>query len=179
MEIEDPLLRPYLSQHTAIGTWKDRVLGVPLESTAYLAPYAGPDGLISSVRAVVLRDQTVLMVHSTVPLLTVGGRREQRETLDETVVREAAEESGWIIDLIGPIGFVRTRHLDLQRPDWNRPSPDWIDPVFAAEATEFVPDSIQDGEEICSFVPVSDVEVYGIEEINRAFLTAAMVLRDE
>ena len=44
------------------------------------------------VRAIILRDQAVLVVRSPVPMLSVGGRPEPGETLEQALRREVAEE---------------------------------------------------------------------------------------
>ncbi|MBV9470843.1 MAG: NUDIX domain-containing protein, partial [Abitibacteriaceae bacterium] len=120
--------------------------------------------------AIVLRDNEVLVVRSSVPILSVGGRCHSGETLEQTLLREVAEETGWIVSPLGVIGFTHCRHLDDQRPDWGRPAPDFIDPLFAVVAEAFDIQLMDSTALPCEFVPVDDVERLGVEEINRRFL---------
>ena len=108
------------------------------------------------------------------PILSVGGRCEQGETIHQTLLREAAEETGWIVRPIAMIGFVHARHLDDQRPAWNRPAPDFLDPTFAVEAIRFDRSLLHRDEHRCEFVPITDVDKHGIEIINQTLLAEAI-----
>ncbi len=149
-------------------------MGVPLEFQACLANEPPPRAAIGSVRALVLRHDEVLLVQSAPPILTVGGRCEPGETIEETLLREVGEESGWRVTPIAVIGFIHCRHLDDQRPDWGRPAPDFVDPVFATEAVRYQPDMFGATELGCEFIPVTAVEELGIDDINRTFLREAL-----
>src|SRR5262245_31322770 len=130
-EAIDEELESFLGRHEPIGGWRAEWLGVPLEARTYLSRELPPRRLVGSVRALVLRGDSVLLVHTSPPILNVGGRCQPGETVEETLLREVAEESGWVVHPLGVIGFVHCRHLDEQRPAWGRPAPDFVDPVFA------------------------------------------------
>jgi 8-oxo-dGTP pyrophosphatase MutT (NUDIX family) len=167
-------IRRFLAQRQPFGGWRDEWVGVLLECNAYLADDLPAPACIGSVRALVLRDHDVLLVHSSPPMLIIGGRCENGEAVEETLLREVAEESGWVVKPIAVIGFIHVRHIDDQRPDWGRPAPDFIDPLFAVEAVKYDPAMVGPNENPCEFVPISSVEQRGIERINQTFLREAL-----
>jgi len=172
-------LKQFLSRHQPFGGWRDEWLGVPLEFRAYVSAELPPSEFIGSVRALVLRDNNVLVAHSSPPILSVGGRCEPGETVEETLLREVGEESGWLVTPLSVIGFVHGRHLDEQRPNWGRPAPDFIDPMFAATAVRFDPALLGQNEVRCEFLPVAAIEQLGIEQISRTFLNEALRRRSK
>jgi 8-oxo-dGTP pyrophosphatase MutT (NUDIX family) len=167
-------LEAFLSRHPAFGGWQEAWNGVPLAFRTCLANELPPREFIGSVRALVLRDNEVLLAHSSVPILCVGGRLEAGETVEQGLVREVAEETGWISQPFAVIGFIHGRHLDEQRPDWGRPAPDFVDPMFAVNAVAFDSSLKNVDEQPCKFIPINDVAAHGIEEINRSFLLEAL-----
>jgi 8-oxo-dGTP pyrophosphatase MutT (NUDIX family) len=161
------------------GGWRAEWLGVPLEARTYLSRELPPRRVVGSVRALVLLGESVLLVNSCPPILSVGGRCEPGETVEQTLLREVAEESGWLVSPLGVIGFVHCRHLDEQRPDWGRPAPDFLDPIFATAAIQFDLGSRSAGELPTELVPIATLENLGIGEIDRTFLAEALKLRAE
>ncbi|HEX8234582.1 MAG TPA: NUDIX hydrolase [Abditibacteriaceae bacterium] len=167
-------LEAFLARHPSFGGWREEWDGVPLEFRTCISGEIPPRAFVGSVRAIVLRDDEVLLVHAAVPILSVGGRCKYGETVEQTLLREVAEETGWRVSPAGVIGFIHCRHLNEQRPDWGRPAPDFIDPLFAVLAESFdasLKDSIVPH---CEFVSINDVEHLGVEEINRTFLYEAL-----
>lgn len=167
----------YLARHTSFGGFTEAWDGVPLEFRAGLARELPPGESIGSVRAMVLRGDEVLLVHTTPPILTIGGRPEPGETIEAALHREVGEECGWRVEVLGVIGFIHARHLDGQRPAWGRPAPDFIDPVFAVAALEYDASLRGMKETPCAFVSLEAIEEHGVEPINRAFLQAALKLK--
>ena len=167
-------LESFLARHPSFGGRREEWLGVPLEFRTCLADELPPRAFVGSVRAIVLRDDEVLLVHSSVPILSVGGRCEPGETIAQTLLREVAEETGWVVSPVCVIGFIHCRHLDEQRPDWGRPAPDFIDPLFAVAAEAFDANLLGSTELCCEFVSIAEVERLGVEEINRTFLREAL-----
>lgn len=175
----DEELAAFLQRHTAFGGWKAEWLGVPLEARTCLSRELPPRRLVGSVRALVLRAESVLLVNSVPPILSVGGRCQAGETIEETLLREVAEESGWQVRPIGVIGFVHCRHLDEQRPDWGRPAPHFLDPIFATTALQFDVAARLQHEVATELVPIATLGGRGVDEINRRFLAEALRLRAE
>lgn len=174
----DEALEAFLSRHPSFGGWREEWLGVPLEFRACLSDELPPRAWVGSVRAIVLRNDEVLLVHSSVPILSVGGRCQPGETMEQTLLREVAEETGWRVAPVGVIGFIHCRHRDEQRPDWGRPAPDFIDPLFAVVAELFDAELMDPTSPRCEFVSTDEVERLGVEEINRTFLREALRTRD-
>ncbi len=170
-------LQAFLSRHPSFGGLREEWEGVPLEFRFCLSDDLPPRAFVGSVRALVLRDNHVLLVHSSVPILSVGGRCGPGETVEETLLREVGEETGWRVSPLSVIGFIHARHLDGQRPAWGRPAPDFIDPLFAVEAQEFDASLLESQNPHCEFVPIETVEQLGVDEINRTFLSEALQKR--
>lgn len=167
-------LEAFLARHSSFGGWREEWDGVPLEFRVCIADELPPRAFVGSVRAIVLRDNEVLLVHSAVPILSVGGRCQPGESIEQTLLREVAEETGWIVSPVGVIGFIHCHHLDKQRPNWGRPAPDFIDPLFAVVAESFDARLMDSTDCPCEFVPLDEVERLGVEKINRTFLGEAL-----
>jgi 8-oxo-dGTP pyrophosphatase MutT (NUDIX family) len=168
-------IESFLARHEAFSAaqhWE--WLGVPLEARFFLADDLPPRQYVGSVRAFVLREDQVLVAQSSPPVFSVGGRCEPGETIEQTLLREVVEESGWRVEPIALIGFVHCRHLDGQRPDWGRPAPDFIDPMFVVSAVEHRPEQLGQAEIPSEFVPVATVERHRIDEVSRIFLREAL-----
>jgi 8-oxo-dGTP pyrophosphatase MutT (NUDIX family) len=168
------ILEQFLARHASFGSWREEWLGVPLEFRTFLADELPPRAFVGSVRAIVLRDNKVLLVHSETPILSVGGRCEPGETIEQTLLREVAEETGWEVSPVAVIGFTHCRHLDAQRPDWRRPAPDWIDPLFAVVAESHDANLVEPNAARCGFVSIDEAEHRGIHEIDRVWLREAL-----
>lgn len=170
-------LAAFLAGHSAFSEVENEWLGVALRHRFYLGRELPSPAYIGSVRGVVLKADQVLLVHSPAPILTVGGRPDPGESIAEALVREVGEESGWVVAAIGIIGFVHSRHLDDQRPDWGRPAPDWLDPIFAVEAQAYDGSLLLPDENGSEMVPIKDVARRGVDEVNRAYLTESLRIR--
>jgi 8-oxo-dGTP pyrophosphatase MutT (NUDIX family) len=168
------MLQSFLDRHQSFGGWTDAWEGAPLDFRVFVSGELPRREWVGSVRALVLRGEQVLLVHSRPPILNVGGRCEAGETIEQTLHREVGEETGWRVRSMGIIGFMHARHLDDQRREWGRPAPDWIDPLFAVEAVAYDPSLLGSKETACEFVPIGEVERHGIETINRTFLAEAV-----
>ena len=99
------------------------------------------------------------------------------ETIEQTLLREVAEETGWLVKPIAVIGFIHTRHLDAQRPDWGRPAPDFVDPLFVVEAVKHESARRGSDESRCEFVSTSKIGEYNLDPINLNFLREALQKR--
>lgn len=69
--------------------------------------------------------------------LIPGGRPDPGETPEETIIREVAEETGWLVKPIKMIGFRHFFHLEPRSPRTDRPYPNFIQPIYVAVAESF------------------------------------------
>lgn len=142
---------------------------------SYLHGTPPPTEFITSVRAVVLRDQAVFVVQDPDGYHIIpGGRREAGESFVETVVREVLEETGWQVT-VGPLlGFKHFHYLTPPPPEVSAPYPDFVQLVYVAKAVFYRPEAReQDGYELgAQFVPLVQVAVTVSEQL---FLQAALV----
>ena len=105
----------------------------PVRVRTYVTEQTWPEGLAFSVRAVVFRRRSVVVVRlrdgyrHVVP----GGRREAGETIEQTLRREVVEECGWHLATHKPLGFEHVQHL--AEPPIGFPAAGFINPIFVAE----------------------------------------------
>lgn len=158
--------------------WREEWAGVPLELRPYFADKFPPRDLIGSVRAITLCRRGVVIIDdpSGCPQLLAGGRPKGNETIKETLVREVAEETGWLVSLVGLIGYIHCRHLDEQRPDWGRPAPDWLDLMAVAHANSLDASRIGANEPSSRMVPWSEVPQLDLGTLQEAWLKRAVRL---
>ncbi|MGE5265060.1 MAG: NUDIX hydrolase [Acidobacteriota bacterium] len=150
---------------------------LPLRITAYLAAGLPPLEYVTSVRAIVLRDDFVLTVRDAENTFHIlpGGRREEGETIEMTLEREVLEETGWTIREPSLIGILHLRHLAPRPVDYVYPYPDMLQLVYWARAGEFMPWHRKQGEyEVVSgFRPIDHVIALGLPVSQQIFLSAA------
>jgi 8-oxo-dGTP pyrophosphatase MutT (NUDIX family) len=124
--------------HEEIARWGVNRLGLRVHRWC-----AHPADLIVSVRAVIFRNGRVVVVsaprsdgtalHHIIP----GGRREGDETLQQTLRREAGEETGWRIARLRPLAILHYHHLSKRPKDHPYAFPDFLQPVHLAEGTRY------------------------------------------
>lgn len=154
--------------------WGERMR---LRATAHLAHDLPPLRYVTSVRAVVLRGDSVLVQRDRDSRhILPGGRREGAESLETTLRREIAEETGWSLGNMDRLGFIHFRHLDPMQPEYPYPYPDFFQVVHVADATAFSHETrLDDGYEIGSeFVVLADVRCLPLTPIERIFLDGAL-----
>jgi 8-oxo-dGTP pyrophosphatase MutT (NUDIX family) len=117
--LEQASLRDVLAEVTA--TWGDSRLAIRY----YLGDSPPPSSLVTSVRAVLFHEQTVMMAQDGAHTYHVmpGGRREPGETIESTLRRELLEETGWRVASHHPFGFAHFRHLTPRPADYPYPIP--------------------------------------------------------
>jgi ADP-ribose pyrophosphatase YjhB (NUDIX family) len=148
-----------------------------LRATAYLSSALPPLPLVTSVRAVVLRAGTVLVQQDRdLRHILPGGRREGPETLEETLRREVAEETGWSLGAIHPLGFIHFEHLDPRPAGYAYPHPHFLHRVYAASVGAPVPEAkLDDGYEVgTAFLPIAAVRRLPLKAIERLYLDASV-----
>ena len=153
---------------------------------AYAADELPPPDLVTSVRCVVLRGDTVLVL-MRVPEeqdgahIMPGGRREPGETMEQTMRREVLEETGWEVGVARLLGVIVYRHQTPRPPGYPFPYPEFVQVIYTAEAVAhhpeaIIPDEI-DGEAV--FVPVARAREMRISAWQRAFLHLAVAGRGD
>lgn len=164
-----------LAEETAV--WRDGL--IHLRITGYLTDELPPIAYVTSVRAVVFREDSILAFRDRHGVHVLpGGRRELDETLEETLRREVLEETGWRIAGVSQLGFADFRHLTPKPPDYPYPYPDFLQIVCLAEATEFVPEARIPDEyvEESFFHPPDQIDSLTLTPSEWLFLDAAIRL---
>jgi ADP-ribose pyrophosphatase YjhB (NUDIX family) len=126
----------------------------------YLGEEIPPLGYISSVRSIVIRGEDVLVVRNADETHVVpGGRREEGETLHQTLIRELLEETGWEITPVAVLGFWHFHHLTPRPPGYQYPYPDFIHLLYASFAARETPEAriANDYEEESTFRPIREM----------------------
>lgn len=171
-------LATFLQHHTPVAKqsllWNNGTM--PLEVTSYLGQELPPLPLISSVRAVVLRGEQVLVVRDPEGChILPGGRREANETLLQTLQRELHEETGWSLSNSILIGFLHFHHLGPYQPIYPT-YPDFLQVVYCGQAKTFHPEAREQGgyELEANFYPCSAVADLHLSTSELAFLDAAL-----
>jgi 8-oxo-dGTP pyrophosphatase MutT (NUDIX family) len=146
MSIMDEELALFVKTATFISTesvtWDGDTL--PLRIAFYFYDQQPPRRYVSSVHAIVLRDQSVLVVTDPANEMYIlpGGRVEEGELPLETLKREVLEETGWTLGETELFGFMHLHHLGVKPEKYKYPYPDFIWPVYLAEADSFRPGAI-------------------------------------
>lgn len=154
--------------------------GITLDVHGYLSAESPPAELVSSVRAIVLREDSVLiMTNLDGDYILPGGRVEKGETFEEALRRELLEEAGVEFTLMGRIGFMHLRHTSPKPENYPYLYPDFIWPIWAASFAGFRPQAlVDDGYDVSfRFVPLSQVDELRLDDHERAFLAAALAMR--
>ncbi len=171
-------LDAYLSRQELVDSSSGNWGGTGLEITAYLCDEAPPWELVSSVRAVVLRDDAVLVMRNLDSTHIVpGGRVEEGETHEETLKRELLEEAGVEIEVGDQIGLVHLKHTTPKPKDYPYIYPDFLWPVYVATFTADRPDAkVPDDYEISSrFLPIEEVRILSLStDHEKVFLEEAV-----
>ena len=173
----DAQLADYLGALAPALTLEEHWGALRFALTAYLTDSLPPLDYVTSVRAIVRREGSVLVVRDPVNThILPGGRREPGESLIETLRREALEESGWSLVEIRQIGIMHFHHLTENPDAYPYPYPDFAQIVCTARADEYLA-HLRDanGYELdAQFTPLPDVAAMPLPAIQRVFLDAAL-----
>jgi len=148
-------LAKYGPEAEEIVHWDDLRLRV----TSYVCDETPPLAFVTSVRALVLNDTSVILVHAPDGThILPGGRREPDEALLDTLTREVLEETGWTIGQLQLLGVKHYHHLTPKPPGYRYPYPDFLQLVYRAWAQHYLPDAREiDGYEIeTKFISIAE-----------------------
>ncbi len=136
-----------------------------LRVAAYRTPEMPPPRLVTSVRALLFCNDSILVIRDAEESFHIlpGGRREDGEKIEETLEREVLEETGWSFQDPRLRGLLHYHHLGPRPPAYPYPYPDFVQLVFVAEAGHFFGVSRVDPEILAS-------DFHSIDEIGRLCL---------
>lgn len=153
----------------------------PSSSRPSCAPHSRQTILISSARAIVLRDDEVVVIQNPdqEQYIIPGGRREPGETVLETLQRELLEEIGWTVRQTAVIGAIHFQHLTPKPPDYPYPYPHFFWAIFAAQADEHFPDAVEPDAYVASsqFCSIGEVSRWQLENGQQALLQTAVQMQ--
>jgi 8-oxo-dGTP pyrophosphatase MutT (NUDIX family) len=175
-------LAAFLNRHTARAeeevVWGSS--GLAFRVTSYLAAEIPPLTYITSVRALVFHESSVLLWYEGEAVhLFPGGRREPGETLEATLRREVLEETGWRLAAPSLLGFMQFHHRRPKPEGYPHPYPDFLQLVFQASASERAPGARRLDTDPAEpvFVPIEEVLALDLSPGQRLFLKAATLSR--
>ena len=171
----------FLSRHERVSRntakWRG---GIELEVSGYLCSETPPSDLVSSVRAIVFKEDRVLVMrnHDSTHIVP-GGRVEEGETREKSLQRELLEEAGIKIRVGGEIGLVHLRHTTAKPKNYPFLYPDFLWAVYVASFVRQRPDAkVDDDYEIASqFLPLQELRRLDLEDYEKALLEAAVSVR--
>lgn len=176
LEVEQ-FLRGKTAVSTQTLTWQWHNHALKLRQKLFIGNDLPPDNLSSSVRAVLLRGEEVMVVrdHQNNPYIIPGGRREPGETISVTLQRELLEETGWAVRETAVIATYHFQHLAPQPPDYQYPYPHFFWPIFVAEADQFHPEAIEEDFYVthASFQPIEELRTWALGDGQQELLKVA------
>ena len=135
----DSLLERFLAGRTPF-TFETATWGtLDLEIRYYASDELPPDHLVTSVRAVVLSAERVLVIRepSGDEHIVPGGRRKAGESLEDTVRREVLEETCWTVADLSILAVGHFHITSAVPEDYPYPNPDFLHLVYLTSALEF------------------------------------------
>lgn len=115
---------------------------IHLRVRAYRVTPLPPLELIVSARCIVFRGKLVLVQRDlTEAHILPGGRLEPGETPEQAMRREVLEETGWTLHEALLLGALHFEHLTPKPPDHPYAYPNFMQPIYVAEADAFRPEA--------------------------------------
>ena len=152
-----------------------------LRVSYYSGRLTPPLHYVSSARAIVFRDDSVLVVREPSGHLYIlpGGRLKECEDPVDALRREILEETGWTVFEPSLIGFMHLHHLTEKPPNYEYPHPDFLWPVYEVEADHWIPGAKIPDEYVSAsgFRPVEVVRKLPIDRGELRLLEAALTSR--
>jgi 8-oxo-dGTP pyrophosphatase MutT (NUDIX family) len=110
-----------------------------LRARTFIGPFDFPSELLISARAVVFKGSRVVVVDEIhgERHIEPGGGIELGETVEQAVRREVAEESGWSVGALKPLGFHYLEPLTPTPPNSMRRWGPMVHAVFVTEAERY------------------------------------------
>jgi 8-oxo-dGTP pyrophosphatase MutT (NUDIX family) len=145
--------------------------------TSYVCNGLPPLEYITSVRAIVCTHQDVLLVRDPESVhIQPGGRREEGESLEQTLRREVLEETGWIIESPQLLGIKHFCHLTPRPIDYPYPYPDFLQMIYSARPERYSAEARRtDGYELsATLVPIAGLDQFPLATSERMFLQVAL-----
>ncbi len=174
----DEFLKLYSPVSVEAQTW---LAGeIELTVSSYITCDEPPPQLVVSVRALVFRDKSILLMQNVNGChIHPGGRVEAGELHLDALRREIVEEAGVEISGVRPLGFMHLRHETPKPPNYLYLYPDLFWPIFQAEYDGDSEETrVQDDYELPSeFVPLDELDRSALTSAELAYLDHAIEAR--
>jgi ADP-ribose pyrophosphatase YjhB (NUDIX family) len=176
-------LTSFLSDYAPIAEgetfWQS--IDVYVRVRTYLSDAVPPLDCLKSVRCIVFRDDSVLVVRDVDEQHIIpGGRREAGETLEQTVRREVLEETCYAVGELHPLSFAHLYNLRSETHDAFYGARDFFWLIYWAEAGDYIAEArLDDGRELESgFYPFEEARKLPLDYGQHALLEAAIKARN-
>ncbi len=174
----DAMLEVFLTGRTPF-TFETATWGtLDLEIRYYASDELPPDHLVTSVRAVVMTSERVLVIRDPTgdEHIVPGGRRRTGESLEDTVRREVLEETCWTVADLSILAVGHFHITSAVPEDYPYPNPDFLQLVYLTTALEFHDErSIEDGWVAgCEMLPVDSLHERRISKPQQLLLAHAV-----